>query len=348
MHAGSVDARENRPVFTVKLSRLDLPPDIFAVVMATGIVSVAADDRAYPRIGDALAALAGGAFVLLTVGLVVRVAARPRSAIGEIGDPDVALRMFTAVAACSVLGVRFNRHPVVVWALGAASLAAWLVLVPLACRDVASRPRAELRDHAHGAWLLASVGTAGLGITAADLAGHERSSALVITAIVFWLLGLAGYLAVTWLIAWRAVAAPFVPDQVTPDSWILMGALAIATVTGDHVLLAADAAGGAAALGWVRPVTFVLWVLASLWIPVLLYAELWRVDSRTGSLHFAGVWWSAVFPLGMYAAATAETAAGQGRPPLVTISLVFFWIAFTVWLLVAVGLAHRAVSALRR
>jgi tellurite resistance protein TehA-like permease len=333
-------------VFAGKLSRVDLPPDIFAVVMATGIVSVAADDRHYPRISDALAALSSAAFVLLTAGLIVRVIARPRSAVGEIGDPDVALRMFTAVAACSVLGVRFNRHPVLVWALGAASLAAWLLLVPLACRDVASRPRAELRDHAHGAWLLASVGTAGLGITAADLAVDERSTGLLLVAVSFWLLGLAAYLAVTWLVAWRISAGPFVPDQVTPDSWILMGALAIATVTGDHVLFAMDAvnAGG---LGWVRPATFVLWVIASLWIPVLLYAEMWRVDSRAGSLHFAGVWWSAVFPLGMYAAATAETATVQDRPPLVTISLVLFWVALTVWLLVAVGLAHRAVSAVR-
>ena len=333
-------------VLAGKLSRVDLPPDIFAVVMATGIVSVAADDRHYPRISDALAALASAAFLLLTVGLIVRVVARPRSAVGEIGDPDVALRMFTAVAACSVLGVRFDRHPPIVWLLGIASLAAWLLLVPLAVRDVASRPRAELRDHVHGAWLLASVGTAGLGITAADLAVHGRSSTLLLVAVAFWLLGLAGYLAVTWLIAWRAVAAPLVPDQITPDSWILMGALAIATVTGDHVLLAAGRVG-VTGLGWVRPVTFVLWVLASLWIPVLLYAELWRVDSRVGSLHFAGVWWSAVFPLGMYAAATAETASVQHRPPLVTISLVLFWVAFTVWLLVAVGLVHRAVSALR-
>jgi tellurite resistance protein TehA-like permease len=333
-------------VFAGKLSRVDLPPDIFAVVMATGIVSVAADDRHYPRISDTLAALSSAAFVLLSAGLVVRVVARPRSAVGEIGDPDVALRMFTAVAACSVLGVRFGKHPVVVWLLGAASLGAWLLLVPLAVRDVASRPRAELRDQAHGAWLLASVGTAGLGITAADLAVYARSPTLLLVAVAFWLLGLGGYLAVTWLIAWRAVAGPLAPDQVTPDSWILMGALAIATVTGDHVLLAADSVG-TAGLGWIRPATFVLWVLASLWIPVLLYAEMWRVDSRVGSLHFAGVWWSAVFPLGMYAAATAETAIAQDLPPLVTISLVLFWVALTVWLLVAVGLVHRAASALR-
>jgi tellurite resistance protein TehA-like permease len=74
---------------------------------------------------------------------------------------------------------------------------------------------------------------------------------------------------------------------------------------------------------------------------------MWRVDSRAGSLHFAGVWWSAVFPLGMYAAATAETASVLKHSALITISLVLFWIAFTVWLLVAVGLAHRAITAVR-
>jgi hypothetical protein len=41
------------------------------------------------------------------------------------------------------------------------------------------------------------------------------------------MLGLVGYVVVTWLIMWRALAGPFVPEKVTPDSWILMGALAV-------------------------------------------------------------------------------------------------------------------------
>jgi tellurite resistance protein TehA-like permease len=331
------------------LTDVDLPPDVFAVVMATGIVSVAAHDRPYPRISVPLAVIAAAAMALLVVGLAVRIVARPQSAFGEIRDPDVALRLFTSVAACAVLGVRFSGHPVAVAVLGGAALAAWLLIVPHAVRGVRSRAPADLRDHARGAWLLPSVATAGLATTSADLAIDSRMGAFAVLGAVAWLLCMAGYVAVAWLIVWRALAAPFVPDEVTPDSWILMGALAIATLAAAHLLAAADSLG---ALGWLadsaRTLTFGTWVVASLWIPVLLYAEVWRVDQRAGSLHYAGVWWSAVFPLGMYSAATAETSVELHMRSLATISLVFFWIAFTAWLLVAVGGAHVALVRWRR
>lgn len=329
-----------------RLTEIDLPPDVFAVVMATGIVSVAARDHGYRRIDLAFTALAVAAFLALLTGLFLRVVARPASAFGEVRDPDVALRLFTFVAACAVLSTRLSEHVVVVDAIDAVAALAWLILVPIAARDVCSRPRADLRDHAHGAWLLASVATSGLAIAAADrVTDHAWSGWLVISALA-WALAILLYLAVAWLIAWRSMTGPFRPDEVTPDSWILMGALAISTLAGDRLL------GNGRRLGswhWLldvaHPVTLVLWIIASLWIPVLLYAEVWRIDHRSGSLKFAGVWWSAVFPLGMYATATYATAVQLNMPSLVTISLVFFWNAATVWLLVASGWLH---SLLRR
>lgn len=322
------------------LTKTDLPPDVFAVVMATGVVSIAARDHAYSRISIGLAVLAVLAFVVLALGLVLRVIARPRSALGALSDPDVALSLFASVAACAVLGARFDNHWPIVWALGAVALAAWLLLAPLSVRDVRSRPRSELRDHAHGAWLLPSVATSGLAITAADLSAHSGVSALLVIACTAWLLGLAIYVAVSWLILWRALSPPFSPDQVTPDSWILMGALAIATLAGNHLLAAADAFGARGYQDWIRPMTLGSWVVAGLWIPALLYAELWRADHRVGSLHYTRIWWAAVFPLGMYSSATQATSTELHMRSLTTISLVFFWVAFTVWLLVTVGLVH--------
>ena len=46
-----------------------------------------------------------------------------------------------------------------------------------------------------------------------------------------------------------------------------------------------------------------------------------------------------VFPLGMYSAATYAMAREIGVAALRTVSLVFFWVAFVVWLTVAVGAA---------
>lgn len=331
------------------LTRVDLPPDVFAVVMATAIVSISADDHGYPSLSVPLGVLAVMTFALLSGGLALRITDRPGSALGELRDPDVTLRLFTSVASCAVLGMRFNNHPVAVWLLGTVALVAWLLLVPLAARDVRARTRADLRDHAHGAWLLPSVATSGLAGTAANLAVHSRLSTLAVLGAVGWVLSIVFYLVATWLIVWRALAVPFLPDEVTPDSWILMGALAIATLAGGHLLSAADSLGG---LEWLsdiaRPLMLGTWVAASLWIPVLLCAAIWRVDQRAGSLRYAGVWWSAVFPLGMYSAATAETSGALRMHPLATVSLVFFWLAFAAWLLVAIGGVHLAWASSRR
>jgi tellurite resistance protein TehA-like permease len=256
-------------------------------------------------------------------------------------DSDVALRMFTVVAACAVLGVRWDDHPVLVWLLGGLALAAWLVLAPLAGLGVCSRSGTQLREQAHGAWLLPSVASAGLAITAADLAIHIRASLLVVIAAGAWILAMVLYLAV----GWRVLARPPVPEEVRPDSWIMMGALAITALAGDHILAAVRTLGAPVGLAdWTRPVTFLAWVLASLWIPVLLYAEMWRVDQVVGSLRYQGGWWAAVFPLGMYSAASAATAVELHLRSLSTISLVFFWIAVTVWTLVAAGLLRSALA----
>jgi tellurite resistance protein TehA-like permease len=230
-----------------------------------------------------------------------------------------------------------------VWIFDLLAVLGWLVLMPLGGVDVASRPRTDLRDHAHGAWLLPSVATSGVATSAASLAVSRHLRWLLWLAVVVWALALLIYAAVTWLIAWQAVSAPFVADQVTPDSWILMGALAIATLAGAHVVAGVAALGGPAGLSWVRPATMVSWAVASLWIPVLLFAEVWRVDRRTGSLHYQGAWWSAVFPLGMYATATAACAVALRWPALRTISLVFFWDALAAWAMVAVGFVHNGL-----
>lgn len=313
--------------------------------MATGIVAAAADDHEYYLVEAVLGIAASVAFVVLTLGLGMRILARTDVIAAQAKDPDVALRMFTFVAAAAVLGVHWYEHRIAVWLLGGLALLGWVVLVPLGLRDVRSRPRADLRDHAHGAWLLPSVATAGLAITAADIAVIDHVAAPVIVGALLWVAAIAIYGAVTWLVAWRSLAAPFRPEAVTPDSWILMGALAIATLAGDHLLFAVSRFSSLSWMAsWVRPMTLSVWILASLWIPVLLYAEVWRVDQRAGSLHFEGVWWSAVFPLGMYSTATAATAFQMQLHALRTISLVFFWVATTVWVLVAVGLTHYALG----
>lgn len=330
-------------------TRLDPPPDVFAVVMATGILSVAAADHGYRDLDAGLSLVAAAAFVVLGLGFVIRAATHLSRVVRPTRDPDVALRMFTFVAACTVLAGHPGRAPVAAWLLSGLAVAGWVVLVPLAVADLTSCRLAYLRDQAHGAWLLPSVATSGMAGTLAQLAASARSPLLLVGAAVGVLLAIVTYLAVASLIIWRSLSQPLTPDRIPPDSWILMGALAIAALACSRILTAVQVLGAPAALGQAaRILMFALWAAASVWVPALLYGQIWRSDHMLGTLHYERAWWSAVFPLGMYATASWATGAGPGMARLATISLVFFWVAFTAWVLVAMGLIHSGVARLLR
>jgi tellurite resistance protein TehA-like permease len=167
----------------------------------------------------------------------------------------------------------------------------------------------------------------------AQLARHTGLRWWLAAAVPMWAAAICAYGLMTWLIVWRAAGERRHREGFAPDSWILMGGLAIATLAGDdiHALAPAWLAGP------VRVVTVVTWVAASLWIPPLVHFGLRRINRRPDSLRHPGVWWALVFPLGMYSAASYAMATEIGQRWLTTVSLVFFWDALAAWLIVAVA-----------
>lgn len=321
-----------------RLADVEPSPDVFAAVMATGILSIAAGNHHYGVISQALGVLASlGLLVLVALVIVTRRLAR-----WNFNDPDVTLRLFTFVAACAVLDSRLATQPALVWVLGLAALASWLALVTLSARNMTARGWSVLRDQAHGAWELASVGTSGLAIVASKVARYTPQHWWLGAAVPVWVAALCIYALMTWLILWRTVAERQDRDGFEPDTWILMGGLAIATLAGDNIHRLAPAW----LCGPVLVVTVMTWVAATLWIPPLIYFGLHRMSHRPEMLHFAGVWWAFVFPLGMYSAASYTMAAELGHRSLITVSLVFFWDALAAWLIVVVAGLLRARRAL--
>jgi tellurite resistance protein TehA-like permease len=292
------------------------PPDVFAAVMATGIVSIAGADHGYRVISFGLAVLA-----LLALPVLMVLSARSVGNLFAIKDPDVLVRLFSYVAACAVLGARFASHHLALWVFAGLALHGWLSLAPAVGLRMWKHRWSGLRDRAHGAWELASVATSGVAIVAADLR-------ILFMALLFWVLGIVVYGLMTGLVLWRALRERLDPGGFEPDGWILMGGLAIATLAGDHIHR-----------GWaseaVETITLITWALATLWIPVLVYFGIRRINERPGALQFRGVWWAMVFPLGMYSAATFAMSGETRVAALTTVSLVFFWLAFAVWLIVA-------------
>jgi tellurite resistance protein TehA-like permease len=314
---------------TIRLADVEPSPDVFAAVMATGISSIAAGNHHYRQISEAMGVLASLGLVVLVALVIVT----HRFTHWDLRDPDVTLRLFTFVAACAVLDSRLASQRVLQQALGVVALVSWLALIVLSARNMSACAWSELRDRAHGAWELASVGTSGLAIVAAKVARYTPEHWWLAVSVPVWLAALCIYGLMTWLILWRSVAQRQDRDGFEPDTWILMGGLAIATLAGDNIhSLAPNWLAGP-----VLVVTVMTWVAATLWIPPLIYFGLHRISHRPEMLHFAGVWWAFVFPLGMYSAASYTMAAEIGQRSLIAVSLVFFWDALAAWLIVVVA-----------
>lgn len=333
---------------------VDLPADSFAIVMATGIVSVAALDGGHRVPSAVLVALAGSAFCVLVAAAAYRLGHTGRAFAGDPADLTRAFGLFSFVAAGDVLDARLGSGPLwVVAALGAVALTGWLLIVPrvwFALRStLGSGARRVASYGARGSWLLATVATESLALTAAELVrAGTASRVLLVASLCWWLLGLLVYVAIAVPIVWRLAATRLDPRALHPDSWVLMGALAIATVAGSTLV---RTSGGPEGLPWlpplVAPTLVALWGIATAWIPLLVAGEVWRV--RRVPPRYERARWATVFPLGMYAAAShalpaALRAAGGVDPDLVAVSGVlshaFFWVALAAWCATAAGLAR--------
>lgn len=318
---------------TIRFADVEPSPDVFAAVMATGILSIGAHDHGYRLISDTMGVIATVGLLLLAALVVAKVVMPGRKLGWDLTDPDVTLRLITFVAACAVIDTRLSSNVSVARVLGAAALTSWLVLILFSARNMLAHRWTELRDRAHGPWQLGSVGTSGLAIVIARAARQTGHHWWLAVAVAGWVAALCIYGLMTWLTLWRVVNERQDRDGFEPDTWILMGAMAIATLAGDNIHAVAPA--------WladpVRALSIVTWVTATLWIPPLIYFALHRIRRYPNMLQFTGVWWAFVFPLGMYSAASFAMAVELGQHSLLTVSLVFFWDALAAWLIVVVA-----------
>lgn len=189
--------------------------------------------------------------------------------------------------------------------------------------DVEPSPDAFAAVMATGILSISSVGTSGLAIVIARAARQTGHHWWLAVAVAAWVAALCIYGLMTWLTLWRVLNERKDRDGFEPDTWILMGGMAIATLAGDNI----HAVAPAWLTGPVRAVTIVTWVTAALH----------RIRRHPNMLQFVGVWWAFVFPLGMYSAASFAMAVEIGQRSLRTISLVFFWDALAAWLVLVVA-----------
>jgi tellurite resistance protein TehA-like permease len=330
-----------------------LHPAYFALVMATGIVSLAASVQGFAAIARGLFWLNLVFFGALWALTFVRIVRHRARVIADLKDHNRSVGFFTAVPGACVLGSQallIEGAAGFAWALWIAGAALWLLLTYTIFTTLtvkATKP--ALADGLNGGWLVSIVATQSVSVLAAQLAGTTRGSdGLLFVALTMWLGGAMLYVWIISLIFYRYTFFPFKPSDLAPPYWINMGAMAISTLAGATLLLAGKESPLLRDLfPFIKGATLLFWATATWWIPMLVILGVWRHVIMKFPLRYDPLYWGAVFPLGMYSVATARMigAGGQGGaidlPFLSVVPPAFFYVAAGAWTLALIGLLHR-------
>jgi len=140
-----------------------LHPAYFALVMATGIVSIAAKLMEMSVIAQALLIINVIAFVALVMLTIIRIVRFPRDVFADLIDHQRGVGFFTMVAATSVLGsqiVILLQDYRIALALWFVTLALWLFLIyAVFAAFTVKEIKPPLDQGISGGWLVAVVAT---------------------------------------------------------------------------------------------------------------------------------------------------------------------------------------------
>ncbi len=327
-------------------------PGYFALVMATGIVSIACRIFGIDEMADALWLTNLIAYPLLWVLLIARAVLFPSRFASDLSDHGRAPGFFTVVAATGVVG---SQALVLHNAAWLASSLWWLCVVlwsvctyTIFALLTIKKQKPSLEDGINGGWLIAVVATQSVCVLGCALNGDllDDRDTVLFALMAFWLGGGMLYFWIIGLIFYRYLFFPFSPKDLMPPYWINMGAVAISTLAGASL---ATAASSSPLLSPLRPfilgLTVMFWATATWWIPMLVVLGFWRHVVRKLPVTYDPLYWGLVFPVGMYSVCTVRLSEALGADSLLWIARVFVVAATAVWLLTFLGLSRRLLYA---
>lgn len=330
----------------------DFFPGYFALVMATGILSIGNHFLFSSSLALALFALNLVCYAVLWLITLCRLCWFPRNLFHDLTHHARGVTFLTMVAATMILGSQFalltpaRTFAAGLWILG---IALWLLLVYTFFMAITVRSQKPvLEEGLNGAWMIITVSTESICVLATLVAqAFPRPEAVLFIGLGAYLLGAMFYMVFITLMLYRWSFFSLSANKLTPPYWINMGALAISTLAGARLLLAAP--------GWpllhslsvvITALTLAFWVAAVWWIPLLVMLGAWRHLIERIPLRYEPPYWSLVFPLGMFAVATHLLGRALNFNMLDTIAYAFLVFAMTAWTLTFIGMLRRMFRVL--
>jgi tellurite resistance protein TehA-like permease len=331
----------------------NLNPAYFALVMSTGIVSIAAHYQKFYLIACVLLGISAAAYLILWVMYIARILLFTRRFQNDFRDHTQGMGFFTCVAASGVLGSQtllLTGNFTIAAALWCITIILWLFLIyGLFTGLITKEKKPSIAQGINGGWLLSIVATQAVTVLSTTIAPYLPLYRETILFVAFntWLFGGMLYIWVIALIFYRYLFFSFSPQDLTPPYWINMGAVAITTLGGAGLIENAAASPFLQELTpFLKGLTFFFWATATWWIPMLIILGVWRHGVRRFPLRYSPLYWGAVFPLGMYTVCTHRLAEVTQAPLIAAIPRGFVFVAMAAWLIVFLGMMRHIWSGL--
>lgn len=325
----------------------NLFPSYFALVMATGIISIATHLLGMKNLALALLIINIIAYAALWLLLALRLILFFPRISADIADHLRGPGFFTVVAGTCVLGSQLiivvGRYGVatLLWFAG---LTLWITIMYTFFTAVTIREnKPSLESALSGAWLIAVVATQSVSVLGTLLVARwdAYQELILFFTLCMFLVGCMLYILLITLIFYRFTFVSVTSATLTPPYWINMGAVAITTLAGSRLIIAApNWSFLRELLPFLKGFTLFFWASGTWWIPLLFILGFWRHLHKHFPLRYDPGYWGMVFPLGMYTVCTFQLANAIGFFPLLIIPRYFIYLALVAWLVVAVGLVH--------
>lgn len=332
-----------------------LSPAYFGLVMATGIIAIAAHQQQWSFIARSLFTISCVSWVILAFLYSYRALRFTKDFTEDLISHSKGPAFFTTVAGTGLIGsqlmVLYSHYwlAFIAWVI---ALVLWLLLTYTVFTALTIRRNKPTLDKGiSGAWLLAVVATQAVAVLSAYLATQTSQPwklELNFLALSMWLWGGMLYIWMMSLIFYRYTFFRFVPNDLAPPYWINMGAMAISTLAGSLLIINSPNAPFLEGLvPFIKGFTIFYWATGSWWIPMLLILGVWRHVVRRFPFAYDPLYWGAVFPLGMYSACTYVMLQAMEFSFLDALPTTFFYIALLVWGVTFIGLC-RSLLRLRQ